>query len=179
MKYCFLVFEMGTISNLLQDMLEHESNQTKYVLAAAKDADLKFTPKEGLRPLIDLANHLAQTPIIDLKFYSMEFKTFEEVQAMEKELRKESIDELLKVYDQGIEKIKEFISKLSDEQLLENNLTVYLSAFYQDGPEKSWSHYIPEITTHLAMHKMQLWMYLKLAGAPVSMWTYYGIPQNE
>ena len=98
---------------------------------------------------------------------------------MEKELHKESIDELLKVYDQGIEKIKEFISKLSDEQLLEKNLTVYLSAFYQDGLEKSWSHYIPEITTHLAMHKMQLWMYLKLGDAPVSMLTYYGIPQND
>lgn len=170
---------MGPISKLLLNMLEHESNQTKFVLAAAKTANLKFTPKEELRSLIDVANHVAQIPLIDLKFYSMEFKTFEEVQAMEKELRKESIDELLKVYDQGIEKIKEFISKLSDEQLLENNLTVYLSAFYQDGPEKSWSHYIPEIATHLAMHKMQLWMYLKLAGAPVSMWTYYGIPQNE
>ncbi|MDH4214852.1 MAG: hypothetical protein OEV85_13120 [Candidatus Thorarchaeota archaeon] len=174
-----MAFEMGTISKHLLNMLEHESNQTKFVLSTAKKADLKFTPREDFRSLIDLANHVAQIPLIDLKFYSMEFNTFEEVQAMEKELYKESIDELLKVYDQGIEKIKEFISKLSDEQLLENNLTVYLSAFFQDNPEKSWSHYIPEITTHLAMHKMQLWMYLKLAGVPVSMWTYYGIPQTK
>jgi hypothetical protein len=58
-------------------------------------------------------------------------------------------------------------------------LKVSLSLFYQNGPEKSWSHYIPEITTHLAMHKMQLWMYLKLGDAPVSMLTYYGIPQND
>lgn len=170
---------MGTISKLLLNMLEHESNQTRFVLAAAKIADLKFAPREEMRPLIDLANHVAQIPLIDLMFYSMEFKTFEEVQGMEKELRKESIDELLKVYDQGIEKIKELISKLSDEQLLENNLKVHLSAFYQDSPEKSWSHYVPEITTHLAMHKMQLWMYLKLTGAPVNMWTYYGIPQSK
>jgi hypothetical protein len=179
MNYLFLVFEMGTISKLLLNMLEHESSQTRFVLAAAKEADLSFAPKEGLRPLIDLANHLAQIPLIDLKFYSMEFKRFEEVQAMEKELRTESIDKMLIVYDQGIEKIKKFISKLSDEQLLENNLKVSLSLFYQNGPEKSWSHYIPEITTHLAMHKMQLWMYLKLGDAPVSMLTYYGIPQND
>ncbi|TFG95115.1 hypothetical protein E4H12_13945 [Candidatus Thorarchaeota archaeon] len=170
---------MGTISKLLLNMLEHESKQTRFVLSAAKHVDLKFTPKEGLRSLIDLANHIAQIPLIDLKFYSMEFKTFEEVQAVEKRIRKRSIDELLMVYDQGIETIKEFISKLSDEQLLENNLKVILSIFYQDSPEKSWSHYVPEITTHLAMHKMQLWMYLKLSGAPVSMWTYYGIPQSE
>jgi hypothetical protein len=175
MNYLFLVFEMGTISKLLLNMLEHESSQTRFVLAAAKETDLSFTPKEGLRPLNDLVNHIAQIPLIDLRFYSMEFKKFEEVQASEKELRKDSIDELLIVYDQGIEKIKKFISKLTDEQLLENNL----KAFYQNGPEKSWSHYIPEITTHLAMHKMQLWMYLKLAGAHVSMWTYYGISQND
>ena len=178
MNYFILVFEMGTISKLLLNMLEHESNQTKFVLAAAKETDVNFSPKEELRPLIDLANHIAQIPLIDFKFYSMEFKKFEEVQAMENELRKESIDELLLVYDQGIEKIKKFISKLSDEQLLENNLKVVLSLFYQNGHEKSWSHYIPEITTHLAMHKMQLWMYLKLSGAPVSMWTYYGVPQE-
>ena len=166
---------MDKIPKLLLHMLEHESNQTKFVLAAAKDTDLKFTPKDELRPLIDLINHIAQIPLIDLKFFSMEFKSFEEVRAMEKDLRQDTIDNMLTIYDQGIEKIKEYISKLSDEQVIENNL----KAFYQDGPEKSWAHYIPEITTHLAMHKMQLWMYLKLAGAPVSMWTYYGVPQSE
>jgi uncharacterized damage-inducible protein DinB len=169
------VFEMGTISKLLLDMLEHESNQARFVLDATKEANLNFAPKEELRPLIDLVNHIAQIPLIDFKFFSTEFKTFEEVRAMEKDLRQETIGEMLTVYDQGIENIKEFISKLSDEQIVENNL----KAFYQDGPEKSWTHYIPEITTHLAMHKMQLWMYLKLAGAPVSMWTYYGVPQSE
>jgi hypothetical protein len=67
--------------------------------------------------------------------------------------------------------IHEFISKLSDDQLTENSL----KPFDQEAP-KSWAYYIPEITTHLAMHKMQLWMYLKLAGAPVSMRSYYGTP---
>ena len=170
---------MGVISSILLDMLTNESKQTRHVLESAKHVDLQFTPKAGIRPISDLANHIAQIPLIDLKFYSMEFKTLAEVQATEISGRKNSIDEMLIVYDQGIEKIKAFISKLSDEQLLENNLKVTLSLFYQDRPEKSWSHYIPEITTHLAMHKMQLWMYLKLTGAPVNMMTYYGIPQSE
>ena len=52
-----------------------------------------------------------------------------------------------------------------------------LKAFYEQGEESNWAHYIPEITTHLAMHKMQLWMFLKLSGVPVSMWTYYGVPK--
>lgn len=125
--------------------------------------------------MLDLMNHLAQIPTIDLKFYSMEFKDFEEVQAMEKELRGNKVDDLLSIYDKGMKSIHEYISKLSDDQLTENNL----KAFYQEGEPKSWVHYIPEITTHLAMHKMQLWMYLKLAGVHVSMWTYYGVPQSD
>ena len=166
---------MEKIPKLLLDMLEHESKQARFVMAAAKDTDLNFTPKDEIRPLIDLMNHMAQIPIIDFKFFSMEFKAFDEVKAMEKDLRHDSLDDMLTIYDKGIEIIKEFISKLTDEQALEDNL----KAFYQEGPKKSWAHYIPEITTHLAMHKMQLWMYLKLAGAPVSMWTYYGVPQSE
>jgi len=166
---------MDKIPNLLLEMLNHESSQVRFVLTAAKDSDLKFTAKEEMRSLLDLANHLAQIPTIDFKFFSMEFESFEEVRKMENDLHRDAVDDMLVIYDEGIEKINEHLSALSDEQSLENNL----KAFYQDGPEKSWAHYIPEITTHLAMHKMQVWMYLKLAGAHVSMWTYYGVPQNE
>ncbi len=49
-----------------------------------------------------------------------------------------------------------------------------LKPFYQQGDAKNWTYYMPEFITHLAMHKMQLWMYLKLAGADVNMMTYYG-----
>ncbi len=170
-----MVLEMGKISKILLDMLDHESSQVKFVMIAAKGSDLNFKPTKELRPLIELINHVAQIPTIDLKFYSMEFKEFKEVQAMERELRRETIDDLLSIYDKGMESIHKYISNLSDEQLTENKL----KAFYQEGQLKSWAHYIPEITTHLAMHKMQIWMYLKLAGVPVSMWTYYGVPQND
>ncbi len=166
---------MDTIPKILLDMFEYESAQARFVLSAAKDTDLSFTPKDEMRPLIDLTNHLAQIPIIDFKFFTKEFESFEQVRAMENDLRQDTIENMLTAYDQGIESIKEYISKLSDEQALENNM----KAFYQDGPDKNWAHYLPEITTHLAMHKMQLWMYLKLAGAHVSMWTYYGVPQSE
>jgi hypothetical protein len=166
---------MDTIAKILVNALEHESNQARFVLEAAKDTDLTYTPKDDLRPLIDLANHLAQIPLIDFKFYSKEFQTFEEVQAFEKELRRDDIAKMLEVYDKGIKTLKENISIMSDEQMMEKNL----KAFYEEGEEKNWAYYLPEITSHLAMHKMQLWMYLKLAGAPVSMWTYYGVPKSE
>ena len=154
-------------------MFERESTQARFVLASIKDVDLEFSPYEGMRSLINLANHLAQIPILDFRFYSKEFETFEEVQEWEKKLHRSDIPGLLAVFDEGIEVIKKHFENLSDDEILEKKL----KAFYEEGPEKNWAHYLPEITTHLAMHKMQLWMYLKLAGAPVSMWTYYGVPR--
>jgi len=166
---------MDTIPKILLHMLEHESNQVRFVIKAAADTDLKFTPKDDMRPLIDLINHIVQIPLIDFKFFTKEYTSFNEVKDDEKKLRRKSIDEMVSVFDQGIDHIKEHFSKLTDEDVLRNNM----KAFYQEGPEKNWAHYLPEITTHLAMHKMQLWMYLKLAGTSVNMMTYYGVPQSS
>jgi len=165
---------METIPRILVEMFERESNQARFVLAAAEGVNLQFCPYEDMRCLEDLANHMAQIPILDFKFYSKAFEDFEAVRAMEIELKRTSIKEMLKVFDKGIETVKNHLSALTDEDALKANL----KAFYEQGPEKGWTHYIPEITTHLAMHKMQLWMYLKMAGAPVSMWTYYGVPRE-
>ena len=76
-------------------MLEHESSQVRFVLKSIRNSDMQFTPSDGMRPLIDLANHLAQIPAIDFKFYKGEFDSFEPVQAMEKDLRRDNIDDLL------------------------------------------------------------------------------------
>ena len=116
---------MDTIPKILLDMFEHESAQARFVLAAAKDIDLSFTPKDEMRPLIDLTNHLAQIPIIDFRFFTKEFESFEQVRAMEKDLRQDTIENMLTTYDQGIESIEEHISKLSDEAVLENQSSVY------------------------------------------------------
>lgn len=166
---------MDTIPSILLNMLEHESSQARFVLASVKDVDMQFTPMDSLRTLDDLANHLALSPLIDFYCYTKKFQEVEQIQEMEKQLKSDNIEGMLKVFDKGIGIIKEHISALSNNQALEENL----KAVYEQGPDRNWTHYLPEITTHLAMHKMQLWMYLRLAGAPVSMWTYYGVPRNE
>ena len=165
---------MSALSEVLLEMLEHESSQVRFVLSSAKDIDSKFSPKKGMKSLIDLANHIAQIPLIDYKFFNMDFDNFEQTQKLEKDLHKDSIDELLTVFDKGIDYIRSNFSNLSEDQILEKNK----KPFYESGPEKNWAHYLPTIATHLAMHKMQLWMYLKQADAPVNMMTYYGIPSS-
>jgi hypothetical protein len=164
---------MDTIPRILIEMLERESAQARFVLASAEGIDPEFSPYGDMRSLLDLANHIAQIPTIDFKFYTKVFDSFEAVHDLEQKLERRQIGDLMRVFDEGIEIIKNHLSSLSDMDVLKANL----KAFYESGPEKSWAHYVPDITTHLAMHKMQLWMYLKIAGAPVSMWTYYGIPQ--
>lgn len=170
-----MVNKLGKLSEILLNMLEHESTQARFVLATANEIDPKFSPKEEMKPLIDLANHIAQIPFVDYKLFNMDFSNLEQAQKAEKDLHKDSIDELLVVFDNGIKYIKEHFSKLSDDQVLEKNKR----PFYEKGPEKNWAHFLPTIVTHLAMHKMQLWMYLKQVGASVDMMTYYGIPSSN
>jgi hypothetical protein len=163
---------MERIPKILIEMFANESAQARFVLSAAKDADLQYCPCDGIRPLVELANHLAQIPSLDFKFYTKKFESFEQVHASEEQLHRSSIEGILNVFDEGVNILRKHLEQLSDEDALKENL----KAFYEQGPEKSWTHCIPEITTHIAMHKMQLWMYLKMAGVPVSMWTYYGVP---
>ena len=167
------VLVMNTIPRILIEMLERESAQARFVLAAAEGVDFQFCPYDNMKSLGGLANHLSLIPFIDFKFYKKEFEDFESVHATEEKLKRSLVKEMLKVFDEGIETIKNHLSPMSDEDVLKANL----KTFYEQGPETSWTQVIPDITTHLAMHKMQLWMYLKLSGAPVSMWTYYGVPQ--
>ncbi len=162
---------MPKISDVMLNMFLHESNQAKVVLECAKNTDLNFVPKEGMRPLIALANHLAQIPSMDPYMYRGEIADAEQAQAREKELWRDGIDRIISVFDEGVESVKMYFKDMSDDEFLKANLR----PFYEQKEKKSWGHYFAEFTTHIAMHKMQLWMYLKMAGVAVDMMTYYGI----
>lgn len=149
----------------------HESDQVKVVIKSAAGQDFSFSPKEGMKPLKDLINHLAQIPSLDFGLYKMDIENIEQAQKMEKDLNRETIDEMLEVFEKGINKVVEYFKVMTDNEFLEEKLT----PCYMKGPPKAWAYYLSEMTRHLAMHKMQLWMYLKLAGAPVDMMTYYGV----
>jgi len=164
--------KMTKIVDVLLDSFNRDAKQAKVVLAAAKSVDMDYTPGQGMKPLKELANHLAQIPSLDHRMYSREIETVEQAQAQEKELSRDDIDGMLSVFDDGIAAVNAKFRDMSDKDLLENKL----KPFYETRSEKNWAYYMPEFIRHIAMHKMQLWMYLKLAGAKVDMMTYYGVP---
>ena len=160
---------------VLLSVFNHEAKQARVVLEVAKNADSKFTPMEGMRSLLEVANHLAQIPSLDYRMYLKEIDSTESAQSWEKKLNRESIDEILVVFDKGIKDVNEFFKGMNDKEFLEKKL----KPFYEQGDQKGWDFYMPEFITHIAMHKMQLWMYLKLAGMDVNMMTYYGYAPSE
>ncbi len=161
---------MSTIVDVLLQVFEHEAKQASAVLRACETVQFEYVPMEGMRTLVELANHLAQIPILDPSLYTRELATAEQTRAREKELYRESLEGLLTVFSEGIQAVKQRFAGMKEKDFFTKNL----QPFYEEGSKKSWAYYLPEIITHIAMHKMQLWMYLKLAGAKVNMMTYYG-----
>jgi hypothetical protein len=157
--------------DVLLDSFKHEARQARVVIDKARMANSDFAPSKGMRSLSALVNHLAQIPLMDPAVYSNELGSEEAIKKREMELHRVNINGALDVFDEGIESIKKRFNKMSDKALLEKSLR----PFYEAGELKNWAHYIPEMTRHLAMHKMQLWMYLKLSGLDVNMMTYYGV----
>ena len=166
---------MPKIVDVLLKVFNHEAANARVVLKAAKGMDLSFVPKDGMRSMKVLANHLAQIPSLDPAMYCQEIKSIEEAAATEKKLTRDSVDQMLKLFDEGVKKVNARFTNMPDEELLRDQL----HPCYDQGPPKSWAHYFPELTIHMAMHKMQLWMYLKLAGADVDMMTYYGVEKKK
>ncbi len=162
---------MVKISYVMLKMFIHESKQARVVLECVKGAELEFVPREGMRPMKALANHLAQIPFMDPTMYRGEIENGEQAQAKEKELWRDGVDDIISIFDDGVESVKNQFTGMSNDEFLAESL----QPFYDQKGKKTWAYYFAEFTTHVSMHKMQLWMYLKMAGVEVNMMTYYGV----
>jgi len=78
---------------------------------------------------------------------------------------------MIQVFDNGMASIREEFNQTSHEEFLNTRF----KPFCETGDAKNWAHFVAEMMTRAATHKMQLWMYLKLRGLPVTMGTCYGI----
>ena len=162
---------MKIIKDVLLDFFENEIKEVRVVMEKAKEVSLDFRLTEESRTLLELVNHIAQIPHIDVDIYSGKFPSGEETHKLELKLNKKKIDDVLKVFDDSCNYLRKYFEKLTDEDLLKETLR----PFYEpDSPPRSWAHFLPKLITHLALHKGVLWSYLKAANANVNMFTYYG-----
>ncbi len=145
---------MGQIASVLLEGLLDECAQARSVLESIGDTSLDCCPVNGMRPLVDLANHLVQIPMMDLAIYSGQVKDSNVAQDMEKQIRTDTLDAMIKVFDRGVEMLKKQFSEMSDTEVLNADKR----PFYSKGPPHHWAFFMSEMARHIAMHKMQIWM---------------------
>jgi len=126
------------------------------LLALVKPEDLPWTPREGMRTLKELANHLAQIPAVDLRIVKGDGEL--DVQKYEQELNSELADNWCAAMKDGARDLRRFMELLSFDDYENGSATAYF------GRTQTNSRWLLEVVTHIYHHRAQLFMYLKLSG---------------
>jgi len=167
---------MKLIKKVLLDSLEDEIKEVRFVIEEVSSIPLNSKLTSETRTILELINHIAQIPRMDIDIYTNKIVTSEQAQKLEQQLNKKTIKDVLKVFDDNCLYLRKHFEKMTDEDLFKENL----NPFYEKGkPPKSWTYFLPKITSHLVLHKGVLWSYQKVAGAKVDMFTYYGMKKTD
>jgi hypothetical protein len=162
---------MTTIKEILLAFFDDEANEVRFVIDKVKAIPLNTKLTDETRTVLELINHIAQIPRIDVDIYSGKFPSGEDTRKIEEKLNRETVEDVLMVFDESCAYLHNYFKDKPNEELLEKKLR----PFYEpDSPLRSWDHFLPKLTAHLALHKGVLWSYLKKAKADVNMFTYYG-----
>lgn len=134
-----------------------------YAQAQPADAGWRLVP--AMRTLLELGNHLAQIPAVDLACSREQPQA--DVQQLEAALRREQFDQLLAVWDQGCQAVEAHFGNMPAEEFE----TRSSRAFYGHAAvQKQW---LLNMVTHAYHHRGQFFTYLKVLGRPVDMFTLY------
>ncbi|HUT82219.1 MAG TPA: hypothetical protein VMZ29_13540 [Candidatus Bathyarchaeia archaeon] len=162
---------MIEIKIILLEFFEDEVSEARVVMEKIKEIPLDYRLTEESRTVLELANHIAQIPRIDIGIYSGELASGELAHKMEIELTRKTLADILKVFDEGCKFLQKYFKTMTDEDFMKKSLV----PFYEPNAKpNAWSYFLPKLTTHITLHKGILWSYLKSAKAKVNMFTYYG-----
>lgn len=151
-----------------QDMLKallQLNGSLEELFAQIQPDQLDWRPRENMRSMMELANHLAQIPAVDLKI--LQEGTEPEIRALEARLHRTNPAELMQVWRDGLASLTEFYLGLTPEQLEQKTGKSYY------GHEAPMAQWLLEIITHSFHHRAQLFNMLKMLGRPVDMFTLY------
>ncbi len=141
---------------LLLDELDRIVANCCRFLELAKPEQHDWRPQEGMRTLIELANHLAQIPSVDLRIIKGD--TEQQVEDYERELTRDSGRALCGVMREGARDVRRFMEGLGFDDYENGSATAYF------GRTQTHSQWLLETVTHIYHHRAMLFIYLKLNG---------------
>lgn len=155
---------MTTRELLFADLERVVANCCRMLLLPSAE-HLSWRPREGMRSLAELANHLAQIPAIDLQI----LKGTQEhvISEQERQLIRDGGEGWVEVMRQGLSDMQRFMEKLSVDNFEHDSGTAYY------GRTQTYSQWLLEALTHIYHHRGQLHNYLKQLGYPVNTRTLY------
>jgi uncharacterized damage-inducible protein DinB len=150
--------------NLILDNLEWLSGSIQKLLGLI-GSDGDYRPRERMRTLLELANHLVQIPAVDLLI--LKGGTQDEVRALEAQLTSTDPERLFQVWTEGVAALKAYYAPYETAALAAERR----KAFY--GHEATLAQWLLDILTHAYHHRAQLFTYLKELGRPIDMFILY------
>lgn len=134
------------------------------VLIFAELPEEDWRPRDDMRSLWEVANHLAQVPSIDtLIARGMDEATVHRAQEV---AAVRSTEALLTQWDRGVTELEAFYGGLTEAEFEEQLGT----AFY--GHSAAFKTWLLETVTHCHHHRAQLFNYLREFGLPLNGFAY-------
>ncbi|MCM3079800.1 DinB family protein [Brevibacillus invocatus] len=143
------------------------TNTTAGLIRKISAEDWTYQPRENMRSLLELVQHLVAIPAVDLLI--LQEKSREEVNSLEAVFAQDRDPEsLINKMTQDLDKLKAYMEALSDEDFLYKKTTPF---YLPHGTEQA--KWLIEIVTHAQHHRGQLFTYLKTKGYEVNMFDLY------
>ena len=120
---------------------------------------LLFLPKGATRTLLDLANHFAALPLVDLA--TLQASRRQVVETIEETLHGAGPEDWTDIFVRGAKAVEEYFERMTDEEFE----TKTSRAHY--GTSKTQAGWLLETICHIYHHRGQLYVYLKMLGVPV------------
>ncbi|MCK4848542.1 MAG: hypothetical protein KAT16_05940 [Candidatus Heimdallarchaeota archaeon] len=155
----------------MEELIEKLKERRKGIVYMLKMIPLEiwdWSPSPSSKTTAALANHLASSPLMMYKLFKGNLKTPDEFEELEKQNLPLNAQGLVKLYDNGLEKLINYLEENLDEAREKN-----LQFFYQEEKSSLYKEIFDEIG-HEWFHTGMLFTYLRTNEISVDMGTYYG-----
>jgi uncharacterized damage-inducible protein DinB len=155
------------VRNHLLHELELAVRTSGSLIGRIQPEQWSYQPKENMRNLLQLVQHLVGIPATDLAI--MQEKTQSEIEQIEKEIDAiQTPDELIQRFETHYRAFQTYMMGLSEEELLHKST----KAFYSEhgSVQIKW---LIETVTHSFHHRSQLYNYLKQIGHDIEFFVLY------